>query len=85
MMNIIEQKRAEIDRIDTEWVYLLNQRFKACLAIGEAKKQGATAVLDPNREQNILNRLQTYEEHEGMVNTLWPQIMAYSRGLQSKL
>lgn len=85
MMNIIEQKRAEIDRIDTELVYLLNKRFQACVAIGEAKKQGATAVLDPNREQNILNRLKDYEEFEGMVDTLWPQIMAYSRGLQSKL
>lgn len=42
-------------------------------------------MLDPNREQKIIERLSTLSEHPEMIETLWPQIMAYSRKLQSNL
>lgn len=81
----IEDLRNEIDNIDTELVSLLNRRYNACIEIGKLKQTIEKAVLDPNREQRIIERLNTLSEHPEMVETLWPQIMAYSRKLQSNL
>lgn len=84
-MSVIEQKRIEIDAIDADIVRLLNKRYDACIAIGKAKKQGATAIFDPNREENIMKRLSSLAKYEGMINTLWPVIMSFSKKLQSDL
>ena len=85
MNNTIEQKRMEIDLIDADIVRLLNERYDACIVIGEAKKQGATAIFDPNREENIMKRLNDLAKYEGMIDTLWPVIMNFSKKLQSDL
>ena len=81
----IESLRQEIDTIDTELVSLLNRRYAACLEIGKLKKNTGTVVLDSNREQKIIDRLGQLSNYPGMIEALWPTIMAFSRNLQSNL
>lgn len=81
----IESLRNEIDNIDAEIVSLLNKRYNCCIAIGELKKNSLIQVLDSSREQKIIDRLSTMSEYPGMVETLWPAIMEYSRNLQFNL
>ena len=81
----IDALRQEIDTIDTELVSLLNRRYAACLEIGKLKQSSGTVVLDSNREQKIINRLNELSEYPGMIETLWPMIMAFSRNLQNNL
>lgn len=81
----IDALRQEIDTIDTELVSLLNRRYAACLEIGKLKQSSGAAVLDPNREQKIINRLGELSNYPDMIETLWPEIMAFSRKLQNDL
>ena len=83
MTDKINELRAEIDIIDKELVELFNRRFAACIVIGEEKKKSDAVVFDPTREQKIITRLTAFAEHPGMVDALWPHIMAYSRSLQN--
>lgn len=78
----IETLRNEIDVIDTQLVDLLNRRYTYCIEIGKLKKEQNTVVLDSNREQKIIDSLSENEWYSGMVEAVWPTIMAYSRSLQ---
>lgn len=82
MSNRINELRAEIDVIDKELVELLNRRYDACVAIGEEKKKSDSVVFDPAREQRIMTRLNAFSKYSGMVDTLWPHIMTFSKNLQ---
>ena len=81
----IEELRKEIDTVDTELVALLNRRYAACLEIGKLKKNTNITVLDSSREQKIIDRLKELSNYSGMIETLWPEIMAFSRSLQNKV
>ena len=81
----IETLRNEIDKIDTCLVHLLNTRYECCIKIGELKKEKGSVVLDSNREKEIIDKLKNEEWYPGMVETLWPVIMEYSRNLQFNL
>lgn len=81
----IDVLRQEIDTIDTELVSLFNRRYAACLEIGKLKQSSGTVVLDSNREQKIINRLNELSDYPDMIETLWPVIMAFSRNLQNNL
>jgi monofunctional chorismate mutase len=81
----IEQLRNEIDNIDLQLVSLLNLRYSYCNEIGKIKKEQGIAVLDSNREQEIIDKLSKEEKYDGMVEALWPIIMSFSKSLQSIL
>lgn len=53
----IENPRAEIDRIDTELLGLLNRRAEIALKVGALKKQVDTSLCDHNREREVIERL----------------------------
>ncbi len=78
----IETLRNKIDVIDTQLVDLLNHRYTYCIEIGKLKKEQNTAVLDSNREQKIIDKLSEDEWYPGMIEAVWPTIMAYSKSLQ---
>lgn len=81
----IEELRKEIDAVDTELVSLLNRRYAACLEIGKLKQSSGTVVLDSSREQKIISRLGELSNYPDMIETLWPEIMTFSRKLQNDL
>lgn len=81
----IETLRNEIDIIDAQLIDLLNRRYCYCVEIGKLKKGQGTMVRDTVRERKIIDTLSENEWHPGMVETVWPAIMAFSRELQSDL
>ena len=52
-----DNPRAEIDSIDDEVLRLLNKRAAIALRVGAVKRHNDTSLCDPNREQEVLNRL----------------------------
>jgi len=55
----IEQLRPRIDAIDDQVLDLLAQRAGAALEVGDYKKRRGLPVHDPERENSVVNRVQT--------------------------
>lgn len=79
----IETLRNEIDVIDAQLIDLLNRRYCYCIEIGKLKKGQGTVIRDAIRERQIIDTLSEGAWHPGMVEAVWPAIMAFSRELQS--
>jgi len=54
----IEHWRKEIDDIDAELLRLLNMRARLALKVGALKQAADLPCRDPERERNVLQRLQ---------------------------
>jgi chorismate mutase-like protein len=52
----IQDWRSEIDAIDTELLGLLNKRASLAVKVGQSKQLTGTAVYDPAREQEVIER-----------------------------
>ncbi len=80
--------RERIDAIDTQLIALLNQRAAVALEVGEVKKVFNAPVFRPEREQQVIARLQDMSdgplagEH---INAIWREIMAASRSLEKTI
>lgn len=81
-MTELEKYRSMIDKIDNNIIKLLNERYSICIKVGEYKKKNNIPVLSSSREADIIDRLSANEQYRGMVSSLWPHIMAFSRSLQ---
>lgn len=81
----IDSLRNEIDNIDSQLIDLLNLRYKTCIQIGELKKIHSAKVLNLDREQSIIERLKKMSNYTGMVETIWPVIMSFSKDLQNNM
>ncbi len=53
----LEELRTEIDQIDEHLLTLLNARAQCVTQIGEIKRREQTAVLVPDRERRLLEKL----------------------------
>ncbi len=53
----LKKKRKELDRINQKLLTLLNQRLRITLEIGKVKKELGKKIHDPEREREILDRL----------------------------
>ncbi|RKP52083.1 prephenate dehydratase [Trinickia fusca] len=77
--------RDRIDAIDAQLITLLNQRAAIALEVGEVKKHFNAPVFRPEREQQVIARLQHISdgplagEH---ISAIWREIMAASRSLE---
>jgi chorismate mutase / prephenate dehydratase len=80
--------RDRIDEIDRQLIALLNQRAQVALDVGEIKKEFNAPVFRPEREQQVIARLQALSsgplggEH---IAAIWREIMAASRALEKTL
>ncbi|TPE95163.1 chorismate mutase [Burkholderia pseudomallei] len=80
--------RERIDAIDTQLIALLNQRAAVALEVGEVKKHFNAPVFRPEREQQVIARLQDMSagplasEH---ISAIWREIMAASRDLEQTI
>jgi chorismate mutase-like protein len=50
--------RNSIDALDAQILELITERVSAALAIGEIKRRTGRAIYDPEREREILTRLE---------------------------
>lgn len=55
--NALKERRKRIDLIDRKLLSLLNQRLAIALDIGRVKKERGEKIYNPQREDEILQRL----------------------------
>ncbi len=58
----LQQYRQSIDNIDAALVYLLAERFKVTLAVGQYKADNGLPPADPTREEKQIARLRSLAE-----------------------
>jgi chorismate mutase len=81
----LKRLRDAIDRVDEVLVKLLNQRAKYAIEIGELKGQLALPIYSPDREKQVLERVETQSEGplEGVaIRRLWERIIDESRRVE---
>lgn len=54
----IEDWRKRIDGLDAELVRLLNERSRCAAEVGKLKRKAGTSLYQPEREREILERIQ---------------------------
>ncbi len=89
MSDVLENYRLEINNIDEELINLLKKRMKLSIKIGKYKKENNIPILNKNREDQIIERINTYNKKdneiiisEDFISILWTNIMNYSKDLQ---
>lgn len=89
MSDILDNYRLEINNIDEELLTLLKKRMKLSIKIGKFKKENNIPILNKNRENQVLERINTYNKKdneiiisENFIDILWTSIMNYSKDLQ---
>jgi chorismate mutase / prephenate dehydratase len=86
MSDELKKYREQIDRIDDELLRLFNERAKLAQQIGHAK--GASSVLRPEREAQVLQRVATANKGplpNGSVSQLFTEIMSQCRALEAPI
>lgn len=80
--------RKEIDEVDAELLRLLNVRARLALKVGALKKAQRMPFWDPDREQDVLTRLQdlnTGPLGDRAVYKLFRRIIRESRRIQTNV
>jgi chorismate mutase/prephenate dehydratase len=80
--------REKIDAIDAQLIALLNQRAAVALEVGEVKKHFNAPVFRPEREQQVIARLQDISDGplaDDHISAIWREIMAASRALEQDI
>lgn len=84
----IEQKRQEIDTIDTAIVDLLNKRADVARDISLLKAQAGLPVTDVGRERDVLRRLTQMRSgliDAGVITGIYKIILEESRRIQTRV
>lgn len=80
--------REKIDAIDAQLLKLLNQRAAVALEVGEVKKRFGAPVFRPERELQVISRLQQANDgplYGDNLASIWREIMSASRALEKVL
>jgi chorismate mutase / prephenate dehydratase len=78
--------RVAIDSVDRELLELLNRRAALANEVGEIKRAEGSPVFRPEREAEVINRLQAANPgplKNGNVATIWREIMSACRALEA--
>ncbi len=87
-MKTLADCRVAIDTLDNELVSLLNKRMSIVERVGEIKSESGGAIYRPEREQAIIERLESLSQKEqGLLNrdaieAIFLEIFAVSRNLE---
>ena len=82
----LDDLRVEINEIDTALVELLTRRMDICARVAEYKKENGMAILQPEREAAVLDKVagMTRGEYGHYMRAVYSGIMEQSRELQLK-
>lgn len=81
---MLEKYRKEINQIDKELITLLEKRFTVTKAVGEYKKENNVPVLNQNRENEIIKKIQALDlENEQYIIELYLHLMKISKDQQN--
>lgn len=87
-MNLLEEKRAEINQIDKEMTKLFERRMKAIEGVISYKMEHQLPILDSNREQQNIQRNILFiqdEQLESYFVDWYTKMMEVSRQYQKAI
>jgi len=87
-MTDLQTLRAEIDAIDAQILQLLAARFEKSAEVGAQKKLAKVDVFQPQREQEILQKLRGNSRDlnlpEKLIEKIFTEIFLWSRRTQTR-
>jgi chorismate mutase / prephenate dehydratase len=81
----LEDVRKEIDKIDDQLLELLNQRMGWVHKVGEIKRSTKTVIYRPEREKQILDRMNTQNDgplNKDAIDAIFLEIFAAARNIE---
>ena len=84
---MLEKQRAEIDAIDREIVALFERRMQVVVDVARIKKENGIAILDANREKEVITKVQSYLIDDTLKEELaeaYETLMKVSKDYQKK-
>ena len=84
---MLEKQRAEIDAIDREIVALFERRMQVVVDVARIKKENGIAILDANREKEVIAKVQSYLKDDHLKEELaeaYETLMKVSKDYQKK-
>lgn len=81
-IEILTKERDKIHEIDEKILKLLEERIESALIIGEIKKKNGKPIYVPEIEKQKIEKLSAICSRPGMVETIWPVIMCYTRSIE---
>ena len=84
---MLEKQRAEIDAIDREIVALFERRMQVVVEVAQIKKENGIAILDANREKEVIAKVQSYLKDDHLKEELaeaYETLMKVSKDYQKK-
>lgn len=84
---MLEKQRAEIDAIDREIVALFERRMQVVVDVARIKKENGIAILDANREKEVIAKVQSYLKDAALKEELaeaYETLMKVSKDYQKK-
>ena len=84
---MLEKQRAEIDAIDREIVALFERRMQVVVDVARIKKENGIAILDANREKEVIAKVQSYLKDATLKEELaeaYETLMKVSKDYQKK-
>lgn len=84
---MLEKQRAEIDAIDREIVALFERRMQVVVDVARIKKENGIAILDANREKEVITKVQSYLKDATLKEELaeaYETLMKVSKDYQQK-
>ena len=85
MSTSIAELRTAIDTLDQQLLQLLNQRATLANAIGDIKRQEGSQVYRPEREAQVIHKLQTANQgplKADSIANIWREVMSACRALE---
>jgi chorismate mutase/prephenate dehydratase len=84
-MDELQKLRAKLDEIDNNLLDIINERLKIVQKVGEFKQKTGGAIYRPEREREILKRLESINKGpitKSGIEALFLEIFAISRNLE---
>lgn len=81
-MNELAGWRDEIQEIDKQLLVLLQKRTEVVKMVGHYKEERGLPIYVPEVEKKKIEALSAACEYPGLVETIWPVIMCYSRSVE---
>ena len=84
---MLEKQRAEIDVIDREIVAIFERRMQVVVDVARIKKENGIAILDANREKEVIAKVQSYLKDDHLKEELaeaYETLMKVSKDYQKK-
>jgi chorismate mutase/prephenate dehydratase len=79
--------RVRIDVVDQQLITLLNARARLAQAVGEVKKLDGSPVFRPDREMQVIERIQRHNPGPILpesIGPIWREVMSACRALEAK-